>query len=65
MSLVSWQEVVPPVTAVVRCDPVVRGPDVAPAVPSLEGASGPVVPAWLYADAAGYSLLGSTVVDRE
>jgi hypothetical protein len=29
MSLVSWQEVVPLVTAVVRCDPVVRGPDVA------------------------------------
>jgi hypothetical protein len=33
----------PRVTAVVRCDPVVRGPDVAPWVPSLEGASGPVL----------------------
>jgi hypothetical protein len=39
MWLVTWQEAGPLVTAVVRCNPVVRGPDVAPAVPSLEGAS--------------------------
>src|SRR5215216_3690537 len=30
MWLVSWQEAGPIVTAVVRCDPAVRGPDVAP-----------------------------------
>jgi hypothetical protein len=40
---VSWEEAGPRVTAVVRCDPVVRGPDVAPPVTSLEGASGPVL----------------------
>ena len=34
---VSWEEAEPLVTAVVRCDPVVCGPDVAPAVKSLEG----------------------------
>jgi hypothetical protein len=33
MRLVSWQEAEPLVTAVVRCDPVVRGPDVAPMWP--------------------------------
>jgi hypothetical protein len=39
MGLVNWQEAGLLVTVVVRCNPVVRGPDVAPAVPSLEGAS--------------------------
>jgi hypothetical protein len=38
------------VTAVVRCDPVVRGPDVAPAVTSLEGASERSVQPGCYAD---------------
>jgi hypothetical protein len=46
---VSWQEAGPLVTGVVRCDPVVRGPDVAPMwpqrSPSLEGtAEGQVAP---------------------
>src|SRR5215212_6623922 len=47
--IVSWSDDGPAVTVVVRCDPVVRGPDVAPmwppAVPSLEGASAPHHPA--------------------
>ena len=33
MWLVNWQEAGPLVTVVVRCDPVVRGPDVAPMWP--------------------------------
>ena len=33
MRPVSWEEVGPLVTAVVRCDPVVRGPNVAPMWP--------------------------------
>jgi hypothetical protein len=33
MWLVNWQEAGPPVTVVVRCNPVVRGPDVAPMWP--------------------------------
>jgi len=60
----SWADGGPPVTVVVRCDPVVHGPDVAP-VTSLEGASGPVVLAWCSAAAAGQRLRGSTVVVRE
>ena len=41
------------------------GPAVAPAVPSLEGASGPILLAWCHADAAGQTHLRSTAVDRE
>ena len=40
MWLVSWQEAGPIVTAVVRCDPAVRGPDVAPMWPLTRFPSG-------------------------
>jgi len=40
MWLVNWQEAGPLVTVVVRWDPVIRGPDVAPAVTSQRGGDG-------------------------
>src|SRR5215211_5916259 len=62
---VSWAVACPIVTGVVRCDPVVRGPDVAPAVPSLEGASRHSVQPRSYADGAGQVGVQPTAVDRE
>src|SRR4029453_10130498 len=52
-------------TSVVRCDLVVRDSDVAPQVPSLEGAFGPLLLAWGYAARAAQSLRGPllTVTD--
>jgi hypothetical protein len=61
----SWEEAGPLVTAVVRCDPVICGPDVAPAVTSLEGASRQSAQPRSYADGAGQVAVQLTAVDRE
>jgi hypothetical protein len=53
------------VTAVVRCDPVVRGPDVAPAVPSLEGSSRQSAQPRSCADGSGQVGVRPTAVDRK
>jgi hypothetical protein len=53
---VSWEETGPRVTAVVRCDPVVRGPDVAKRS-EPEGALGQSVDARCWATAAGQMVL--------
>src|SRR4029450_1713430 len=55
------------VTAVVRCDPVVRGPDVAPVWPSgksLEGVSGQSVQVGCFADGAAQRVSRPTAVIR-
>jgi hypothetical protein len=62
---VSWTDGGLVVTVVVRCGPVVRGPDVAPAVTSLEGASRHSAQPRSYADGAGQAGMQPTAVDRE